>query len=60
MGSINDIHMTSTFSITHILFVDDLVLFGHGTLEEWSNFRRNWFIVASCMVISVENVFFSY
>ena len=60
MGRIIGIHLTSNMSITHILFVDDVVLFGHGTYEEWINFRHviDLFTTASGMAISMEKYYF--
>ena len=45
-----------SLSLTHLLFVDDVVLFGIGTLEEWMAFEviLDNFWSASGMCISID------
>ena len=37
-GLIKGINISSSLSLTHLLFIDDVVLFGVGTVEEWKAF----------------------
>ena len=62
LGKINGISFSTTLVITHLLFVDDVAIFGLGTLEEWACFRGILDILtaASCMVISVDKSSFLY
>ena len=45
MGNIKGIHITSTLDLTHIHFLDDVVLFGNGTL-------RNGEILSELLIFS--------
>ena len=62
LGKINGISFSTTLVITHLLFVDDVAIFGLGILEEWACFRGILDILttASCMVISVDKSSFLY
>ena len=55
-GLIKGLKFSSTLSITHILFVDDVVMFGYGSSAEWRHFRFiiDLFAAASGMSISSE------
>ena len=57
LGKIHGVSFSSTLVITHLLFMDDVVLFCRRTLEEWCYFRDilDIFTAASGMVISVDN-----
>ena len=39
-GSIDGINFAWILSTTHLLFVDDAILFGRGTIEEWSTYKN--------------------
>ena len=62
MGRIRGIRLSSTLSITHILFVNDVVLFGHGSYVEWLQLRHivDLFCAATCMAISCDKSAFLY
>ena len=62
MGRIKGIRLSSILSITHILFVDDVVLFGHGSCAEWLQFRHivDLFCAATCMASSCDKSAFLY
>ena len=55
-GKIKGIQISASLSLTHLLFVDDVVLFGLGTLVEWMAFEvlLENLCVASGMYISVD------
>ena len=38
-GRIRGIKISPQLSLTHILFVDDVIMFGIGTFEEWMAFK---------------------
>ena len=38
-GKIRGFKISSRLFFTHLLFVDDMILFGYGTLEEWEAFK---------------------
>ena len=53
-GKIKGIKISSHFHLTHLLFVDDVILFGLGTVEEWIVFKTilDSFCEASGMLIN--------
>ena len=55
-GKIRGIKISVSMYLTHLLFVDDVVLFSMGTLEEWMAFKviLDTFCSASGMCISIE------
>ena len=59
-GKIKGIKVTSKLSLTHLLFVDDVILFGLGSYEEWLAFKGilDIFCEASGMSINVNNLVF--
>ena len=61
-GMIKVIKISSSLALTRLLFVDDVVLFGVGTLEEWKAFNEILvvFSSASGMCISVEKSSFLF
>ena len=56
VGKFNGISFSSALAITRLLFVDDVVIFGSGSLAEWGHFKAiiDVFTLASGMVISVD------
>lgn len=62
LGRIRGIKLSYTLSITHILFVDDVVLFGFGSCSEWKQFRHivDLFTAATGMAISTNKSTFLY
>ena len=38
-GLIKGIKISHQLSLTHLLFVDDVILYGFGTCEEWAAFK---------------------
>ena len=61
-GLIKGIKITSTFVLTHLLFVDDVILLGSGTLTEWMAFEviLSRLCRASGMCINVDKSSFLY
>ena len=61
-GFIWGIKISSTLALTHLLFVDDMILIGSGTLPEWIAFDviLSTFCKASGMSISVDKSSFLY
>ena len=59
-GKIKGIVFSLALAFTHLLFVDDVVLFGKGSLEEWRCFRSiiDTFTTASSMLISIDKSYF--
>ena len=59
-GFLKGIVINSALALTHLLFIDDVVLFGHGSLEEWRCFKSiiELFSVASGMLVSIEKYSF--
>ena len=55
-GLIRGIKISTTLALTHLLFVDDVILLGTGTLHEWMAFEviLSTFCKASGMSISLE------
>ena len=61
-GLIKGFKFSPSLSITHLLFVDDVILFGLGTVQEWGAFKEvlDLFCSATGMTVSVEKYFFMY
>ena len=61
-GLIKGIKISSTLGLTHLLFVDDVILLGTGTLTEWIAFEviLSTFCKASGMCISLDKSCFLY
>ena len=61
-GKITGIRVTPNICLTHLLFVDDVLLFGLGTLEEWQGYKEvlDLFCSATSMTISVEKSSFLF
>ena len=55
-GLIKGIKISSTLALTHLLFVDDVILLGTGTSSEWMAFDviMSTFCKASGMCISID------
>ena len=53
---VKGVKITKELSLTHLLFVDDVILFGAGTYEEWIAFKvlLDTFCEASGMQINAE------
>ena len=62
VGLIMGIKVSSTLNLTHLLFVDDVLLFGVGTVEDWQHFKAllDLFCSATGMKISEEKSSFLY
>ena len=60
-NKIHGIQLSPTLVITHLLFMDDVVLFGNKTLVEWKAYKNelDLFSSTSGMSISLENPLFS-
>ena len=58
-GKIKGIKILSHLSLTHLLFVDDVIMFGIGTFEEWMAFKviLDIFCEASSMQINLDKSF---
>ena len=61
-GLITGIKFSSTLALTHLLFMDDVIMLGTGTLLEWIAFEviLSIFCKASGMSISVDKLGFLY
>ena len=61
-GLIRGIQISSSLALTHLLFVDDVILMGTGTLQEWDAFDviLETFCKAFDMRISLEKSCFLY
>ena len=61
-GLIQGIQITSSLALTHLLFVDDVILMGTGTLQEWVAFDviLSTFCKASGMCIILDKSCFLY
>ena len=61
-GLIKGIKISSSLALTHILFVDDVILLGMGTLTEWMAFEviLSTFCKASGMCISLDKSCFLF
>ena len=59
-GLIKGIKISNDLSITHLLFVDDVILFGMGTIEDWTAFKviLETFCEASGMNINLDKSYF--
>ena len=59
---LSSIKISSALSLTHLLFVDDVILLGTGTLIQWMYFEviLSTFCKASGMSISVEELGFLF
>ena len=55
-GLIRGIQISSTLALTHLLFVDDVIVMGHGSLREWAAFEviLDSFCLASSISISLD------
>jgi len=53
-GTIQGVQVSNTFALTHILFVDDVLLFGSNNIGEWTQYRGilSLFCTATRMEIS--------
>ena len=61
-GKIRGIKISPQLSLTHLLFVDDLIMFGTGTFEEWVAFKviLDTFYAASGMCINMDKPCFLF
>ena len=61
-GLIRGIHISPSLALAHLLFVDDVILMGTDTLQEWEAFDviLETFCKASGMCISLEKSCFLY
>ena len=61
-GLIKGFQFSLDLSITHLLFVDDVILIGIGTIGEWSSYKDalKLFCSASGMTVSLEKSSFLY
>ena len=62
-GNIQGINIEKILRITHLLFVDDVVIFGKGVVEEWVVYKEllELFCNASRMEVSEsKSVFLEY
>ena len=59
-GKIKGIKISSHLFLTHLLFVDDVILFGLGSFEEWMAFKviLDTFCEASGMCININKSYF--
>ena len=55
-GYVKGIKISKDLSFTHLLFIDDVILFGVGTYDEWLAFKvlLDTFCAASGMLINTE------
>ena len=51
---IQGIKVSSSLHLTHLLFVDDVLLFGVGTIEEWKHFKILLDLFCSTMGMSIS------
>ena len=61
-GKIRGIKISSQLSLTHLIFVDDVIMFGTGTFEEWVAFKviLDTCCAASGMHINMDKSCFLY
>ena len=61
-GNITGIKLAPQLYLTHLLFVDDAILFGAGTLSEWQHYKHilDTFCSATSMEINVEKSSFLF
>ena len=59
-GKIKGIKISSHLFLTHLLFVDDVILFGLGSFEEWMAFKviLDTFCEVSGMCINMDKSYF--
>ena len=62
VGHITDYQYTPDLSITHLLFVDDVLLFGIGTVGEWKAYKEalDLFCSATGMTVSIKKSSFLF
>jgi len=55
-GTIHGINISRSLAVTHLLFVDDIVIFGSSSFSEWSKLNQifSTFSLATGMVINYE------
>ena len=51
-GHIKGFQYSPSLSLTHLLFVDDVILFGLGTVEEWGAYKEAPYLFCSATVMS--------
>lgn len=56
-GKIIGIKVSKNYNITHVLYVDDVLLFGIGIFDEWVHYKQilDIFYNATGMIISIPN-----
>ena len=61
-GLISGFQYSHGLSLTHLLFVDDVILFGVGTVEEWEAYKDalDLFCSATGMMVNTEKSYFLY
>ena len=61
-GNLKGIVISSELVLTHILLVDDVVVFDHGLLEEWRCFKSiiDLFSAPSGMLVNIEKSSFLF
>ena len=61
-GAISGVKVSPSLNLTHLLFVDDVILFGLGTLGEWKHYKEllDLFCSATGMEINDEKSSFLY
>ena len=61
-GLIKGIQISTSLALTHLLFVDDVILLGSGSLTDWMAFDvlLSTFCKASGMIISLDKSSFLY
>lgn len=61
-GSLSRVHVARDLYITHLLFVDDILLFGKGSKEEWVHFHAilENFCDASGLAVNASKSSFLY
>ena len=61
-GLIRGIKISPQLSLTHLLFVDDVIMFGYGSFDEWVAFKviLDTFCEASGMQINMDKSCFLY
>ena len=61
-GVITGIKITSSLYLTHLLFVDDVILFGEGIVDEWQHYKQllDLLCYAMGMQISEEKYLFLF
>ena len=61
-GHIKGFQYSPSLSLTHLLFVDDVILFRLGTVEEWGAYKESLklFCSAMGMCVSMEKYSFLY